>query len=99
MTEISSANDTSLAAGKVCLILTAPWCGMCKMMKPTFEKMASSGGDIVYMMADVDKMPAVAVKYGVKALPSAVLLRDGIQKKTLHGGDINKAQIAAGFDA
>lgn len=97
MIEITSIDDSRLASGKVCLIVSAPWCGVCRMMKPSFEKMASAGGDILFMTADADKIPDVATKYGIKALPTAVLLNDGTAVKTLHGGDIKDKNIKEGF--
>lgn len=97
MNEISSANDSRLATGKVCLIVSAPWCGVCRMMKPSFEKMASAAEDILFMTADADKTPDIAPKYGIKALPTAVLLRDGELVKTLHGGEISSSNVNSSF--
>lgn len=97
MTEISKIDDSRLATGKVCLIVTAPWCGMCRMMKPSFEKMADNGGDILFLTANADKVCEVASRYGVKSLPTAVLLSDGVQIVSLHGSDINSKNINSAF--
>lgn len=97
MTEISNIDDSRLASGKVCLIVTAPWCGMCRMMKPSFEKMADNGGDILFLMANADKVCEVASRYGVRSLPTAVVLSDGVQVATLHGSDINPKNISSSF--
>lgn len=97
MTEITSVNDARLSAGKVCLIVTAPWCGMCKMMKPSFEKMASSVADVLFVSADADRLPDIPKKYGIKALPTAVLLDDGNVLTTLHGGSIAERTVKESF--
>ncbi|GAV86792.1 Thioredoxin domain-containing protein/ERp29 domain-containing protein [Cephalotus follicularis] len=51
----------------------APWCGHCKNLAPTYEKVASafkSEGDVVIANLDADKYKDVAEKYGVSGYPT-----------------------------
>lgn len=97
MTEITSINDSRLATGNVCLIVSAPWCGQCKMMAPSFEKAASSTPGVLFLKGDVDKIQELGPKYGIKLLPTAVLMKDGEVVKTLRSGEINAKTISSFF--
>lgn len=81
--------DTDTASGNVCLFFTGPYCGVCKMIKPGLEKAAAAASDQVKVYEVdafvADNQPLVA-QYGVKNLPTAVVLRDGAPVATLVGG-------------
>ena len=56
----------------------AEWCGPCRMLAPTFEKLAAKyGNDITFAKVDVDELPEVASKYGIRSIPTLLLLREG----------------------
>ncbi|XP_077215870.1 putative protein disulfide-isomerase A6 [Tasmannia lanceolata] len=51
----------------------APWCGHCKNLAPTYEKVASafkSEEDVVIANVDADKYKDLAEKYGVSGFPT-----------------------------
>ncbi|CAL1398715.1 unnamed protein product [Linum trigynum] len=51
----------------------APWCGHCKNLAPTYEKVATafkSEGDVVIANLDADKYKDYAEKYGVSGYPT-----------------------------
>ena len=56
----------------------AEWCPPCRMLAPTFEKLAANYGDqIVFAKVNVDELPEVAGQYGIRSIPTLLLLRDG----------------------
>lgn len=56
----------------------AEWCAPCRMLAPTFAKLAESFGDqIQFAKVDVDELPELATHFGVRSIPTLVLLRDG----------------------
>jgi thioredoxin len=56
----------------------AEWCGPCRMLAPTFEKLARNfENDITFAKVDVDELPEVAGRYAVRSIPTLILFRDG----------------------
>lgn len=65
----------------------ATWCGPCKAQKPILEKFAKENSDTVQVRyVDVEDSPAEASKYGIRAVPTLVLVdAHGNVEKTLVG--------------
>ncbi len=56
----------------------AEWCGPCRMIAPSFEKLAEKyGGEINFAKVNVDETPELAAKYGIRSIPTLLLLKDG----------------------
>jgi thioredoxin 1 len=59
----------------------AQWCGPCKMMKPMFERVAeqykNDNSPIQLYTMDVEKNRDIAVKYGVRAVPTIKVFSNG----------------------
>jgi len=66
------------SAKPVFLDFWADWCGPCKMLSPTFEKLAQQYGDqITFAKVNVDELPDVANQFSVRSIPTLILLQDG----------------------
>ncbi len=64
----------------------AEWCGPCRMLAPTFEKLAQDfGNDITFAKVDVDELPDLAGRYGVRSIPTLILIREGKVAETVVG--------------
>jgi thioredoxin len=64
----------------------ADWCGPCKMLGPTFERLAEKYGDTVtFAKVNVDEMPDVANKFAIRSIPTLVLLQAGNVVERLVG--------------
>lgn len=56
----------------------ADWCGPCKSLTPTLEKFAADNQLVVKVIKiNVDDCPELAKKYGVKSIPTVILLNEG----------------------
>ncbi len=62
----------------VVLDFFATWCGPCKAMAPTMEKMEKKyAGKIVFRKVDVDQEPELAAQYNIRGVPTIVVLSPG----------------------
>jgi len=56
----------------------APWCGPCKAVAPILDDLANDYKDkIVIAKLNVDESPQNASKYGVSAIPTMLIFKDG----------------------
>lgn len=78
--EITSSNfdQEVLKSDKpVLLDLWATWCGPCKMLSPLVDQVASENDDIKVGKVNVDEEEELAAKFGVTAIPTLLVFKDG----------------------
>ena len=64
----------------------AEWCPPCRLLAPTFEKLAATYGDeISFAKVNVDELPELAYQYGIRSIPTLLLLREGKVVEELVG--------------
>ena len=64
----------------------ASWCGPCKALAPMLEEIASErAGQVVVAKLDVDAHPEPAARFGVRAIPTLLVFRDGAVVDTIVG--------------
>ena len=56
----------------------ATWCAPCRAMEPTFEKLAENySGQFNFAKVNVDDVPELAGKFGIRSIPTLLLVKDG----------------------
>ena len=77
----------------------AQWCGPCRSLAPIVDALAKQyAGTARIMKLNVDDNPEVVERYGVQAIPTLILFRDGQEKQRLIGV-ARKDIIAQAIDA
>jgi len=72
----------------------APWCGPCKAIGPVIEELAGEfAGKAVIAKMNVDDNPATPGKYGIRAIPTLIVFKDGKVADQVTGA-VGKTQIA-----
>ncbi len=99
--EITDGNfeETILNASKPALVdFWAVWCGPCRVIGPIVEEIAEEYGDrVVVGKLDVDSNRETAVKYGIQAIPTLLLVNNGEISDRIVGVT-DKASLAAKLD-
>jgi len=56
----------------------APWCAPCRAVAPILDELANEyEGRLSFARLNVDEAPASATKYGISAIPTLLLFKDG----------------------
>jgi thioredoxin 2 len=64
----------------------APWCGPCRAMAPHFERAAAELKDRVRLVkVNTEEAPGLAQRYGIRAIPTLVLFKGGVEAKRMSG--------------
>ena len=75
-------SDSSFAeeikSGVTLVDFWAPWCAPCKMQIPILDQVAEKTGDkATIAKMNVEDCPAPASQFGVRAIPTLILFKDG----------------------
>jgi len=67
---------------KKILRFTASWCGPCKMLAKTLERIETN---IPIEVIDIDVHPEIATEYGIRSVPTLVMVEDNVASKRIIG--------------
>ena len=58
----------------------AQWCGPCKAMAPTYERVASElEPEIRFLKVDTEAGPELAARYNIRSIPTLILFQNGAE--------------------
>ncbi|MBS3809274.1 MAG: thioredoxin [Desulfobacterales bacterium] len=83
-----------LKADEVVLVdFWAPWCGPCKAIAPVVEEISKNyAGKVKVVKCNVDDNPATPSNYGIRAIPTLMLFKNG-EKTEQIVGMVQKAKL------
>jgi thioredoxin 1 len=63
----------------------APWCGPCRMVSPILEEIDAEREDVRVVKLNIDENMQTPMTYGIMAIPTMVLFRDGAEAARIQG--------------
>ena len=92
-THVSEVTDGTfagaVASGLVLVDFWAPWCGPCVALAPQLEKLAEQyAGKVSVFKLDVQDNQDTPIRFGVSAVPTMILFKDGQEQTRVVGANI-----------
>ena len=76
----------------------AAWCGPCKAIAPIIDEIAGEySGKVKVGKVDVDKNQNIAMKYGIRSIPTLLVMKGGEVVNQIVG-DVHKENITDVLD-
>jgi thioredoxin 1 len=93
VTTTSFTKDVEQANVPVLVDFWAEWCGPCRMIAPALEEISSEmAGKVTVAKLNIDENPDVAMRFGVRSIPTLILFRDG-KPSAMQVGALPKSRI------
>ena len=86
VTDQTFAEQVERSQIPVLLDLWAEWCGPCHMLAPTVDQLSAElAGKMKVAKLNIDENPAIANRFGVRSIPTLLVLKDGREVDRLVG--------------
>ena len=91
--ELTPANFEEVTKEGVSMVdFWAPWCGPCRMIAPVIEELAADfEGKANICKVNTDEEQDLAVKYGIRSIPTILFMKNGEVVDTMVGASSKQA--------
>lgn len=99
--KISDDNFDSEVLGSempVVIDFFAPWCGPCRVVGEALERLSDKRHDVKFCKSDVEESTGLAEEFGIRSVPTVVLIRNGETVATSVGAR-NEAALESFIDS
>jgi thioredoxin 1 len=97
ITDSTFDEEVGAASGVTVVDFWATWCGPCRMLEPTLERVAAERSDVRIVKINNDENMKTAARFGVRGLPTLLVFKDGKAVDQLIGA-VNQDKINAVLD-
>ena len=96
----SNFDDEVVKSDKPVLVdFWAEWCGPCKMIAPSVEKISEEYSDKLKVgKLDVDSNPNISSTFGIRSIPTLLIFKNGSPVDQIVGA-VSKEVISAKVDS
>ena len=85
---------SAIAHGKTVCMMTATWCGPCRLMYPRLENVSKQvGNSYRFIKVDIDKCRSIAKEYNTLTIPVVILFKDGKEIRRLTSAAYSEEDI------
>ncbi len=100
LTDANFDQEVLNAATPVLVDFWATWCGPCKMIAPIIDEIAAEkSGTFKICKVDVDENQAISARFGIRAIPTLLIFKNGDVKEQIVGGAVTKGDLVAKLEA
>lgn len=102
--ELTAANfDEVIVNSDIPVIIDfwAPWCGPCKVMGPTFEKVAAKFPlKVLFVKVNTENEQSLGARFGIRSIPTLMIFKDSKEVHQISGAldETSLTQLVSSFN-
>lgn len=74
---------------------SAIWCGPCRALTPVMNEIKGNYSNVKFEEYDVDEYSEVTEQYGIRSVPTVIIVKDGIEVNRFTGLSSKMAYVNA----
>ena len=74
---------------------SAVWCGPCRALTPVMNEIKGNYSNVKFEEQDIDEYSDITEEYGVRSVPTIIIVKDGIEVNRFTGLSSKMAYVNA----